>query len=246
MLFKDQFVDFEDVHTTVAPALWQGRYSDADRERSRRAEDVRAAVEDYCASKHCLKQLVVTCEYYGWDWTALKAGIEASVLSTFYAGQVWIEFDNAPTTITLRAPGWPGSILLLPLHYKVPLSLTLVYPSIVLAACTAPRVDTLRIAVPLARWLAAPTSVTDQPEAEKFSKQVNPAREPKVERLQQDGAGAPQWIVMVGLQEGEWLKKWEKPLAVAVMERTKGGALLKEEDAARQGGARAVLRGYIE
>lgn len=125
VLLKDQFLDSDDIHLASSPALWQGVYTEAHRERSRTAEDVRAVVEEYCASKHGCKQLVISREYYGWDWTALKAGIEASIQANLYAGQVYVEFDNEPTTITVRAPGWSSRMLATSWGYKVPLSLVL-------------------------------------------------------------------------------------------------------------------------
>lgn len=49
---------------------------------------------------------------------------------------------------------------------------------------------------------------------------------------------------MVGMQEGEWLKKWEQAIKVAVGERVKGGVTLRLEDGGREGSAKSVLRGY--
>lgn len=51
-------------------------------------------------------------------------------------------------------------------------------------------------------------------------------------------------MYMVGVQEGEWLKQWEKAICVAVGERVKGGVQLRLEDGAREGTAKSVLRGY--
>lgn len=63
---------------------------------------------------------------YGWDWVALRAGIEAVVQSTFFAGQVYVKFNDAPATIRIRPPGLFTSIRQLSIAAKIPLYITLV------------------------------------------------------------------------------------------------------------------------
>lgn len=75
LLFKDQFLDLDDAHSTSpVPPLFGAQHDESARERARRAEDLRSAVEEYCASKDPLKSLTLTREYYGWEWETLKAG----------------------------------------------------------------------------------------------------------------------------------------------------------------------------
>lgn len=63
LLHKGQFVDLGDVHTSspLPPLADRNvRYTDAMRERASREEDVRAAVEEYCASNNPFKELTIT------------------------------------------------------------------------------------------------------------------------------------------------------------------------------------------
>jgi hypothetical protein len=210
-------------------------------------------------------------ETYGWDWTALRAGIEAVVQSTFYTGQVRVEFNSAPTTIRVRPPGFFTAIRQLSIPAKMPLFLTLVYinnslpllrlrssladldplrnsyPTVLLAAACAPHFNTIRCATPLCRWLPlpAPSSMTlhTPSSAQALASALAPTRPAKVSRIPAE-QGEKSWVYMVGLQEGEWLKMWEKAICVAVGERVKGGVELRLEDGAREGTAKSVLRGY--
>ncbi|ORY90625.1 hypothetical protein BCR35DRAFT_349578 [Leucosporidium creatinivorum] len=253
LLHKGQFLDLGDAHSsTPLPPLHDREmtYTDSMRDRARREEDVRSVIEEYCACKNPLKELKVTRETYGWDWAALRAGIEAAAKSTFFAGEVYVEFNSAPTTIRIRPPGFFTAIRQLSIPAKIPLYLTLVYPTVLLAAACAPHFNTIRCATPLCRWLPLPapssTTLHTPSSALALAASLAPTRPAKVSRIPaaHQGEGEEMWVYMVGVQEGEWLKKWEKAICVAVGERVKGGVALKLQDGAREGTAKSVLRGY--
>lgn len=177
------------------------------------------------------------------------AGIEASFQSTDYKGEVYVGFNNKPTTITIRPHNAPSKILDLSVVAKIGLSLLLVYPAVALVESVwAPHYNHLRSSIPLTRWRCLPTTPTSSPHTPASAKALAAAfapRPPKVAHLPGSN-GKGEWVYLMGTQEGEWSRKWERAIKVGVQERIRGGRVLREEDGEREGGARAVLKGYHE
>lgn len=100
----------------------------------------------------------------------------------------------------------------------------------------------IRVSHPLTRWRPLPppsTSSTHTHTSALDLARTLTARSPKVAQLP-DGT----WVYLVGVQEGEWLRKWEEAIVEAVRARKNDCSVLKEENGL--GSANTALRGYEE
>ncbi|KAL8291845.1 hypothetical protein RQP46_002103 [Phenoliferia psychrophenolica] len=248
VLHASYFVDLFDAHAgpaTQTPPV-TAAYEPLARASADRADDVRLAVEQFCSSRSVLKELTVVKETYGYNWEAVVAGVRAKVLEVWdlpegIVGSVDVQINSDPKTITIRpnnSLAWTFSESRL---HRFLLSAVLAYPLICAAELVlGARFDHFRATSPLVRWKVLPVpqdgSFMTEEAALQLASTLDARRPPKVAVLP-DGT----WVYLVGLEEGEWLRKWEGAIEEAVRTKKRGRYLLRE---VKEEVAVPALRGY--
>lgn len=129
-LLHDYFVDLGEEHCAIplgacAPPDVVERYHDVVKERDDRDAAVRAVLDAFCRSEKALKELTVTKEVYGWHLDGLVEGVKEIVRRSLYSGDVTVQVQVSPRTITIRPPHPAARLWSQPVYIKLMLWLLL-------------------------------------------------------------------------------------------------------------------------
>ncbi|KAM0751603.1 hypothetical protein T439DRAFT_355511 [Meredithblackwellia eburnea MCA 4105] len=247
ILLDSYLVDLFDAHAPNPTSISVGpEYEELSRQRADRRDELTATVEKYCNSRSPLKELKVIKETYGYNWDAVVEGVRAKVLEAWalpedVIGTLTINVHTDPETIIIRPNNSLSKTFSTSLFNKAILTTVLYYPMLCATELVVgARFDHFRAASPLVRWKVLPGRADGEEHTEDsalaLAASLDNRQAPKVAVLP-----TGEWVYLVGMEEGEWLRKWEGPIQEAVKAKKRGRVLLK---APSDVAAAPALRGY--
>lgn len=160
-----------------------------------------------------MADLWTTQVIYGWNLAALQAAVVAAVKSTYYTGNLRVEFKQRADKVYVRADNWLSRVLS-KTWLVVILWITLIYPFIWLfkrfASGGGGRWEVCGGAYALKSWrIIDPTDDEDPPPP--FSEHNYTYNGRTIINTPMGQAE------LVGMREGEWFQRWEWAIRQAVM-----------------------------